>query len=88
MLVQWNLVLRAEGKCPLATRCAQNLESDDKPACLRPENHNVHMIPCLGVTQTRQSYSYETNDDVYFLSHHFKRKNMSSKHHNPQFLYS
>lgn len=36
MLVQWNLVLRAEGKCPLARRCAQNLKTDDRPACVRP----------------------------------------------------
>lgn len=71
MSVQWNLVLRAEGKCPLARRCAQNLKPDDEP-CVRPENPNVHMIGCRGVAQTRQPYRYEANVDVCFLSCHFK----------------
>lgn len=61
MSVQWNLVLRAAGKCPLATRCAQNLKTDDRPACVRQSNHNVHMIHRRGVTQATQSYGCETN---------------------------
>lgn len=42
MSVQWNLVLIAERRCPLARRCAQNFKADDRPACERPQNYNAH----------------------------------------------